>query len=306
LPEATTTTSATFPNRESAVCSSVINTFSSRTLLKHHPKCALDSSFDWDALDYLKNSDLQYQWALNSIAMLALKGNESILDIGCGDGRITALLAKKTSGKVVGIDSCDNMLSLARRQYNQFDNFSNLEFIKADACDFQLNQRFDIAISNSCLQWVPDHFAVLQSVKKHLNDHGRILFQMAGKNNVKDLLAIADEMMKSNLWKSYFTEFTLTWRLYDHVEYLPWAQQLNFKVNYLEAVVTEAIHNSKNDLISWIRTTWLPFLECLPDDSLRVNFAEELVSRYLAQYPVDIEGKTNVKAVRLFVDLSML
>lgn len=56
----------------------------------------------WNAADYAKNSSAQYAWAESLIDCLALDGTETILDIGCGDGRITAGLAARVNGRVVG------------------------------------------------------------------------------------------------------------------------------------------------------------------------------------------------------------
>ena len=63
-------------------------------------------SYDWDAKDYAKNSQNQFQWAQELIPKLKLVGNEALLDIGCGDGKITAEISKcLPEGRAVGIDS---------------------------------------------------------------------------------------------------------------------------------------------------------------------------------------------------------
>ena len=69
----------------------------------------------WDAKEYAKHSQNQYEWALELIPKLKLKGNEVLLDIGCGDGKVSATLASYLpNGRVVGIDSSEEMVSQAR------------------------------------------------------------------------------------------------------------------------------------------------------------------------------------------------
>lgn len=73
-------------------------------------------NYAWDAKDYAKNSQNQFQWAKELIQKLKLQGNEALLDIGCGDGKITAELAKcLPNGRAVGIDSSAQMIKLARQ-----------------------------------------------------------------------------------------------------------------------------------------------------------------------------------------------
>ncbi len=72
----------------------------------------------WNAADYAKHSTAQQGWARELIVKLELIGNEALLDIGCGDGKVTAEIAKSlTNGTVVGVDSSRDMIDLARRQF---------------------------------------------------------------------------------------------------------------------------------------------------------------------------------------------
>ena len=76
-------------------------------------------NYGWDAKDYAKNSQNQFQWAKELIPKLKLQGNEALLDIGCGDGKITAEIAKALpNGKVVGIDSSPEMIKLSKNHFS--------------------------------------------------------------------------------------------------------------------------------------------------------------------------------------------
>ena len=90
-------------------------------------------NYAWAAKDYAKNSQNQYQWAKELIPKLKLKGNETLLDIGCGDGKITAELAKcLPNGRTVGIDSSAQMIKLAQNTFPSKDQ-TNLSFQVMDA-----------------------------------------------------------------------------------------------------------------------------------------------------------------------------
>ena len=77
-------------------------------------------NYTLDAKDYAKNSQDQYQWAKELIPKLKLTGNEALLDISCGDGKITAELAKcLPNGIAVGIDSCAQMINLSQNIFSK-------------------------------------------------------------------------------------------------------------------------------------------------------------------------------------------
>ncbi|MFQ5544179.1 MAG: class I SAM-dependent methyltransferase, partial [Nitrospiria bacterium] len=83
------------------------------------------SNYHWNAEDYAKHASAQQSWARELIAKLKLHGHENVLDIGCGDGKITAeIAAALPNGSVVGIDSADSMIKLARKAYarNKYPN----------------------------------------------------------------------------------------------------------------------------------------------------------------------------------------
>ena len=87
----------------------------------------------WNAADYAANSIVQQTWARELIAKLKLRGDEHILDVGCGDGKITAELARAVPrGAVVGIDASEEMIAFARKNFPASE-ISNLKFQVTDA-----------------------------------------------------------------------------------------------------------------------------------------------------------------------------
>ncbi|MFN6530106.1 class I SAM-dependent methyltransferase [Nostoc sp. ChiSLP03a] len=95
----------------------------------------------WNPEDYCKNSSDQQKWAKEAIVKLNLKGNESILDIGCGDGKVTADIASYIpNGSVIGIDNSSEMIDFAQKNFSP-SYFPNLSFQIADAKNLNFNNK---------------------------------------------------------------------------------------------------------------------------------------------------------------------
>ena len=73
-----------------------------------------ERKYQWDAADYAQHSSEQFKWACELIEKLHLRGDETVLDIGCGDGKATAAIATQLpEGRVIGIDNSPEMVALA-------------------------------------------------------------------------------------------------------------------------------------------------------------------------------------------------
>ena len=261
--------------------------------------------YSWNAEDYANNSSNQFEWAKELIPKLKLHGDEAILDIGCGDGKITAMLASfLPHGNVVGIDSSEDMIALARKSFPHCHN-SNLNFLKMDARELTFREQFDVAFSNASLHWIIDHQTVLAGVNKSLDNHGQLLFQMAGKGNAQDVIAVLEELISEDDCKPYFRNFTFPYGFYGPEQYVPWLREAGFKPERVELLPKDMKLHGKDGLAGWIRTTWLPFTERVPP-SLRDAFINEIVERYIAAFPLDEKGDVHIKMARLEVQATKL
>lgn len=252
----------------------------------------------WNAEDYAKHSTAQWEWANELIGKLRLKGDESLLDIGCGDGKITRLLAERLpDGTVVGIDASEEMIALASRSHTQ----GNLSFRLMDAADIRLEHPFDVAFSNAALHWIRDHAAVLRGVKAHLNPGGRILFQMGGRGNTLNMHEVVMEIIRCGAWSAYFEGFEYPYFFYHPTDYERWLPEAGFEAVRVERVPKDMVHENPDALKGWLRTTWFPFTDRLPE-SMRNGFLNEVVDAFLTRHPVDERGRTHVNMVRLEVE----
>lgn len=151
------------------------------------------SEADWNAVAYDELSDPMFEWGMAVLAALELKGNERVLDAGCGSGRLTEeLLGRLPSGEVVALDYSPQMLEQARRRLERFGG--RVEFAQASLHDFELAQKVDGIFSNAVFHWVADHAAMFRALHRALRQGGWLVAQFGGVGNLSRTLARAHEV----------------------------------------------------------------------------------------------------------------
>ena len=108
---------------------------------------------DWDAEVYDRVADPQEAWGREVLDRLPLAGDETVLDAGCGSGRVTELLLERLPrGRVIGVDAAAAMVEAARRRLGE-----RAELRPGDLTDLELEAPVDAVFSNAVLHWIPDH-----------------------------------------------------------------------------------------------------------------------------------------------------
>lgn len=121
-------------------------------------------TYEFDGEKYKKASKHQKEWGNRLISGLELNGDETILDLGCGDGVLTDQLSELTPhGSVLGIDSSLGMIETAKKLSRE-----SLEFIQMDVNFMNFNEEFDLIFSNAALHWIIDHKNLLERSYKAL------------------------------------------------------------------------------------------------------------------------------------------
>lgn len=254
--------------------------------------------FNWDSRDYEKHSASQQKWARELIARLSLEGTESLIDIGCGDGKVTAeIAAVLKGGSVVGIDSSESMIQLARKRYPA-NRYPNLIFVLMDVVDMRFQSRFDVVFSNAALHWVKDHRPVVEAIHRCLKPGGRLLLQMGGTGNARTLIGVLEELIVQPSWSGWFEDFEFPYDFLDAEHYLQLLDDAGFVDSSAELIEKDMIHDGEDGLKGWIRTTWLPYTQRLPERS-RDEFVDMVANRYLELVPLDSSSKAHVDMVRL-------
>ena len=255
----------------------------------------------WNPEDYAKNSDAQLKWARELRQNLNLQGNESVLDVGCGDGKITADFARTLlQGRVIGVDSSPEMIAYATRTYPR-NQYPNLSFACVDARFLNFKHEFDLCFSNATLHWVDDHQAFLNGASRGLRSGGRLVVSCGGQGNAADVLQVFSELVSSKSWNNYFDEFHNPYFFYGDRDYALWLEKAGFKIERLELIPKDMTHLGKQGFASWIRTTWMPFTKCVPE-SERDRFIDRFVETYLERIPLDRDGLAHIRMMRLEVN----
>ena len=283
----------------------------------------------WNAADYAANSAVQQSWARELIASLPLRGDERILDVGCGDGKVTAEIARAVPrGFVVGIDASAEMIAFARKSFPP-SKISNLNFQICDARKIKgtisaLSERrsparrfensaaltragsetgapFDIIFSNAALHWVDDHQAILRGMAAVLRPGGRLNVSCGGKGNAQDVFVALRPEMRLKRWRKFFRRIPKPYFFYSPVDYERWLPKCGFKINALKLAPKDAAYAGADGLASWLRTTWLPYVQRVPEN-LREEFIAAVTRRYVAKHPPDAAGQIHVRMVRLEID----
>ena len=254
--------------------------------------------YQWDAKDYHKSSSEQKKWGLELLDKIALSGSERVLDIGCGDGKLTAEIARRVPhGSVLGIDKSEDMIRFAGELYHP-KVFPNLRFIRLDACNLNFNQEFNVVFSNAALHWVSDQPPVLAGITKSIVQGGKLIAQMGGKGNASDILRILDTLIHEEKWAGFFKGFSVPYTFYDDREYMTQLKSAGLKVKRVELIPKRMVHDGREGLAAWIRTTWLPYIRRVPEN-LKTDFIYEIVDTYLTLEGLNVNDIVPIEMVRL-------
>jgi trans-aconitate 2-methyltransferase len=255
----------------------------------------------WNAADYAANSAVQQTWARELIVKLKLRGDEHILDVGCGDGKVTAEIARALPhGSVVGTDASAEMIAFARETFPPKKN-PNLEFHVMDAREIQFAHQFDLVFSNAALHWVDDHEAILSGAATALKSGGRLVVSCGGKGNAHDVFLALRPEMRLKRWCEFFRKMPMPYFFYAPGDYEKWLPKSGFKINQLKLTPKDAVYPGADGFATWLRTTWLPFVQRVPEE-VREEFIRAVTQRYVAKHPPDQSGQVHVRMVRLEIN----
>ena len=241
---------------------------------------------DWDSSQYLKFKAERTQPAIDLVNRINVDNPEKIIDIGCGPGNSTQVLAGRfPDAYIVGVDKSEEMISAAKKSY------PNLDFNICDAGTelSQLDSDFDIVFSNACIQWIPDHANLITNMLNLLKRNGILAVQIPMNFN-EPIHKIVSELTASGKWKKYFINPSVYSTL-SQSEYFDILSEISEEFHIWETVYYHVM-KSHNDILEWYRGTGLrPYLDVLPDDKkteFEADFMENIVRRYPKQKNGDI------------------
>jgi trans-aconitate methyltransferase len=258
----------------------------------------VSSCFQWNPRDYAVSSSSQARWGQDLIGQVPWRGQERVLDVGCGDGRLTADLARQVPrGRVLGIDSSADMIAHARTTHPE-GKHPNLQFRQMDAGTIRLPREFDIVFSNAALHWVADHQAFLRGAASALRGGGRLVVSCGGKGNAAEVFHALRGEMRSPAWRPFFRKLQKPYFFHSGEEYRQWLPAAGFQPVTIRLAARAARHEGADAFTGWFRTTWMPYTHRVPEEK-RAEFITAVVSRYLGAHPPEANGAVVVNMVRL-------
>jgi trans-aconitate 2-methyltransferase len=244
----------------------------------------------WSGAEYDRLSAPMAAMGRDVLERLPLQGDETVIDAGCGSGRVTeALVARLPTGRVIGVDASASMIDAARERLGD-----RAELHVADLAAFDVGLQADAILSTATFHWIADHDALFARLRAHLRPGGLLVAQCGGQGNIARVHAAAREVMAIEPYAPSFEG----WRG-------PW--------NFAAPEETEARLRSAG--LSEARA-WLQELPVTPDDphpylaeinlgahlerlpeELRPRFVDEVIER-LGGPPVTIDYvRLNMDAV---------
>lgn len=163
----------------------------------------------WDAKTYHQVSNPQFAWGQKVLERLPLSGDETVLDVGCGTGRLTALLAERLPrGHVIALDRDAGMIEQARAHLAPHGD--RIELIVGDALSLP-ERGVDAVFSTATFHWVLDHDALFRSVFRALRPGGRLVAQCGGQGNLARILGRLAVILEEPAIARYFVGVHPTW-----------------------------------------------------------------------------------------------
>ena len=170
--------------------------------------CSHPAPRDWDAESYDRVSDPQVEMARPVLARMALRGDETVLDAGCGSGRVTKLLLERLPrGRVVAVDAAPSMVERARAELPR----DRVTVLEADLAELVVAEPVELVFSTAVFHWVPDHERLFARLHAALRRGGRLVAQCGGKGNVERFHAAAREDAEQEPFAAYLAGWSGPW-----------------------------------------------------------------------------------------------
>jgi len=252
----------------------------------------------WNPEDYARNSSGQERWARELMEQLELQPDDTVLDIGCGDGRHTASIADQLKGGfALGVDSSPEMIEHARRHHEP-GRRGRLRFAVEDASRLPFKAEFSLVFSNAALHWVKDHRPVLAGIERALKPGGRAILQMGGYGCAAEMIAAFDRVCARTEWKNDFVDLGLPYGFHRPEDYRSWCGEAGLEALDLRLIPKVLCYENRDGLLGWVRTAWHPYTARVTE-ARRPELLEAVLDDYLKHHPVDAEGTIRVRMVRL-------
>lgn len=244
---------------------------------------------EWNAATYHRVSGPQFTWGQAVLERLPLQGDETVLDVGCGTGRLTALLLERLPrGRAIGVDVSANMLATARRELPA-DLRRRTAFVHADTSALPVVGRADAIFSTATFHWVLDHPRLFASLFRALRPGGRLVAQCGGAGNLDRQHRRAAALMAGADVAACFAGWREPWEFADADTTRARLEAAGFVDVVTRVTAAPVVQPTREAFVEFVTTViFRPHLACLPDEERRRAFVDALADRSAAD-PIPFE-----------------
>lgn len=223
------------------------------------------------AKEYQNNSNFQWNSALESLNKIFLSPSDKVLDVGCGNGKITAYIANQVpNGIVVGLDISKDMLTFANTTFSS----NNIIYMSGNAKNLPFEKQFDKVVSFNTIHWVVEQKQALQSLVEALKPGGTLLLVTPGKTE-SNLGTRAEKLIQTDKWSPYFPTYKQERIYFTSEEYLELLSELPLKLISFEASETTTPYKDIETLKGHVRPL-LNFIDHLSPE-LKEDFLNDFI-----------------------------
>jgi trans-aconitate methyltransferase len=232
----------------------------------------------WNAKVYQSNSSLQMEAALKMLHIMDFRDCNHVIDLGCGDGKITAYLSSLFPKiNVIGLDNSAEMIDIANQTFPK-KNYPNLNFVLQDIRNFIFPMKFDRVISFFALQWVNHLSPVFQSIYQNLSSEGQFAFIIPQQISLEFLKAV-EEVIALPQWIEYFYHFSPGWVSFQPFEIEQLLRINQFGVKRIETVLHKTQFSMRSKFEQFV-LPWFTHLTRIPA-SFKQEFCKQIFDKYL-------------------------
>jgi trans-aconitate 2-methyltransferase len=244
---------------------------------------------EWNATTYHRVSSPQFAWGRAVLDRLPLRGDETVLDVGCGTGRLTALLLQRLiGGRAIGLDVSRNMLATARRELPA-EHRDRAAFVQADATALPVAGAADAIFSTATFHWVLDHPRLFRVLWRALRPGGRLVAQCGGGPNLERHHRRAEALMHAPAYAPHFQSWIEPWEFADAATTHARLADAGFTDVVTRVTAAPVVQPDRAAFVEFVtHVIFRPHLARLPDDRLKLAFVDALASQAAAD-PVPFE-----------------
>lgn len=234
---------------------------------------------EWNAADYAQISGLQKVMADESLGLLNLKGSEQVLDVGCGDGKITAeIAARLPRGAVVGVDPSVKMIDFAQSHWGT-GHGSNLRFEVTDARHLPFRDEFDLVVSFNALHWIPEQEQALASIRSAMKPGGTAQLRFVAHGPRKSLEHVLRETRHSPRWEAHFQNFHRPYLHLSPQQHGELAEKAGLKVQSVHVADKSWDFHSRAGFVAFAEVTFVEWTHLLTEAD-KAAFTTDVLDRY--------------------------